>query len=115
MTHYSFRRQAFREVIAHGGEGVVRTSRVADADRHQGFNFIDLTEIPPGHSIGLHRHGMHDEEVYVVVTGCGEMTVNDERTTVYPGDLIVNPAGGVHGLSNTGSETMRIVVLDVPV
>ncbi len=115
MSHYSFEGLVFREVVAHKGKGTVRTSRVATQERHQGFNFIDLTEIPPGHSIGLHRHGKHDEEVYIVVAGRGEMTLNDGHFGVNPGDVIVNPAGGAHSLLNISDETMRIVVLDVPV
>ena len=114
MSHYSFRAITLRETNAHSGRGVVRTARVADERSHSGFNFIDMTEIPPGHSIGLHRHGKHDEEVYVVVSGSGEMTLGGATFAVHPGDVVVNPPGGAHGLRNTEADVLRIVVLDVP-
>jgi mannose-6-phosphate isomerase-like protein (cupin superfamily) len=113
--HYSFEGQDFAEIPAHGGDLKIRTVRVADESRHQGFNFIDLTEIPPGHSIGIHRHGAEDEEVYIVICGTGTMSVENERFEVHSGDVVVNPASGEHGLVNTGDKTLRLVVLDVPV
>jgi len=113
MSRYSFRDSILSETIAHGGQGVVKTARVAGEDRHSGFHFIDLTEVPPGHSIGVHTHGLEDEEVYVIVAGQGEMTLNGQTFDVEPGDVVVNPRGGTHALTNTGSEPLRLVVLDV--
>jgi mannose-6-phosphate isomerase-like protein (cupin superfamily) len=41
------------------------------------------------------------------------MRVENDEVDVKPGDVIVNPPGGTHGLANTGSEPLRMVVLDV--
>ena len=41
------------------------------------------------------------------------MRVENEDVEVGPGDVIVNPPGGTHGLANTGVEPLRMVVLDV--
>ena len=60
-----------------------------------------------------HRHG-DQEETYVIVDGSGTMVVDGTRLEVGHGDVIVNRAGGSHGLENTGTEPLRLVVLDVP-
>lgn len=112
---FSFANQSLQKVVAHGGTGEIRTIRVVAEGRYQGFNFIDLTEVPPGSSIGVHTHGHLDEEVYVVISGEGRMTNGAQEFTVGPGDVVVNPAGGTHGLTNAGNELLRLVVLDVPV
>ena len=74
---------------------------------------MDLTEIPPGNSVGIHTHDHGDEEVYVIISGQGRMRVEKDEVDVKPGDVIVNPSGGTHGLANIGSEPLRMVVLDV--
>jgi mannose-6-phosphate isomerase-like protein (cupin superfamily) len=60
----------------------------------------------------VHRHG-DDEEVYVIVQGRGRMLLDGQTFDVGPGDVIRNVPGGTHGLENTGSESLTMVVLDV--
>ena len=109
MALYRFDTTSFGPVVAHEGVGMIRTRRVADGVDHQGVNFIDMTEIPPGHSIGIHRHDGDDEE------GKGTMYLGQDCFEVGPGDVVVNPPFGEHGLVNTGMEVLQLVVLDVPV
>ena len=91
----------------------MRTARVVTHGQGSGFRFVDLTEIPEGRSVGVHTHGMDDEEVYVIVSGHGRMRVESEDVDVGPGDVIVNPPGGTHGIANVGREPLRMVVLDI--
>lgn len=77
-------------------------------------NFVDLTVMPPGTSIGVHTHGPADEEIYVVVSGSGRMRLEGEEFAVGPGDVVVNGRRGTHGLVNTGAEDLRLVVVEVP-
>ena len=114
MRHYRFEGQTLLPVVAHAGIGHVLTTRVEEAARIGAANFIDLTEVPPGHSIGYHRHTFDNEEIYIVVNGRGRMTVDGEEVQVGPGDVVVNSGGGAHGLVNTGSEPMRLVVIEIP-
>jgi mannose-6-phosphate isomerase-like protein (cupin superfamily) len=101
---------------AHGGEGLIRFARIADRDAMAaGCNFIDLAELPPGTSIGLHTHSISEEEFYLVLAGAGEMTRNGEVFRVKAGDLIRNPPGGTHSLRNTGAEDLRIFVFELEV
>lgn len=110
--HYRFVDATFCDVVAHDGESTVTTARVWEDGAAGGFLFIDLTVIEPGHSIGRHTHGPHDEEAYVIVAGHGQMFLDGETVEVGPGDVIVNAPGGTHGLVNTGTEPLRMVVLD---
>jgi len=111
--YFSFAGAALVNTVAHAGCGHIRTTRVIDAAHRSGFRFIDLTELPPGTSVGVHRHTADDEEVYVIVQGRGRMVLDGETFDVGPGDVIRNVPGGTHGLTNTGTEPLRMVVLDV--
>lgn len=110
---FSFADAQLRATVAHEGTGHVLTARVLTRSDGSACQFVDLTEIPPGHSVGIHTHGRGDEEVYVIISGHGRMRVENDELDVGPGDVIVNPPGGTHGLANTGQEPLRMVVLDV--
>ncbi len=103
-------------VCAHGGEGLIKFNRLAEASQLTGpCNFIDLAELPPGVSIGRHRHKRDEEEFYLVLNGQGTMYRNGEEFPVNSGDLIRNPPGGEHGLVNTGEDPLRIFVFELGV
>lgn len=102
------------EVRAHGGDGVIRFARVADAVAFAGgCNFIDYAELPPGASIGRHRHADDEEELYLVLEGAGTMWLDGEEIAVRGGDLMRNRPGGEHGLRNTGTQLLRLFVIEL--
>lgn len=70
--------------------------------------------IPPGHSIGYHRH-QSIEELYVIINGSGRITVDDETEVVYAGDSIPNKLGGAHGLYNHTKENIELFVMAVSI
>jgi mannose-6-phosphate isomerase-like protein (cupin superfamily) len=97
----------------HDGQGRGKNSRVFDnADFDTPLKFINYVELEPESSVGLHRHG-DNEEVYVVLSGNGIMTVNGERQAVKTGDLILNKPGSEHGLENTAGEPLRFLAFEV--
>ena len=101
---------------AHGGTGLIRFCRLAEKDDLVGAcNFIDLAELPPGVSIGCHRHREDEEELYLVLEGTGTMHRDGEVFTVRPGDLVRNAPKGEHGLVNTGTAALRIFVFELRV
>lgn len=101
---------------AHGGEGLIRFARVVGrSGLVGGCNFIDLAELPPGTSIGVHTHAGSEEELYLVLAGTGEMSRNGDVFPVEAGDLIRNPPGGTHSLRNSGPEPLRIFVFELEV
>lgn len=98
---------------AHGGDGEIGFHRVFEAALFESpCNFVDYAEIPPGASIGRHRHG-DDEEIYLVLDGDGVMTLDDESLEVSAGSVIVNRRNGVHGLRNVGDRPLRLFVVEV--
>lgn len=105
---------ALESISAHSGIGTVSFARIAGAsDLCGSCNFIDYVLLPPGTSIGEHLHGQDEEEFYLVLSGSGEMRRNGELFRVHAGDLIRNPPGGRHGLTNDGKEVLRIFVFEV--
>lgn len=112
--HFTFADADFEALVAHDGEGRISAARVLARGGGGGAEFIDLVVVPPGCTIGEHAHGA-DEETYVIVDGSGTMTVDGTSLVVGPGDVVVNRAGGTHGLRNTGADPLRLVVVDVAV
>ena len=104
------------QVRAHGGEGVIDFCRVADASALAGgCNFIDLAVVPPGATIGRHRHAPDEEEFYLVLSGRAEMYRDGQELIVGPGDLVRNPPGSEHGLRALGPDPVRLFVFEVRV
>ena len=77
---------------------------------------FDIWELPPGASEGDHTHGGTGEgraleEIYYFLSGSGMMRIEGEEVVVAQGDAIMVPPGVDHGLYNTGSEPLRLVLL----
>lgn len=68
--------------------------------------------IDPGASIGIHAH-TNDEEYYYVLSGTGLMTLNGEEFSVSSGDMVAVYPGGSHGIQNTATEPMRLLVISI--
>ncbi len=115
--HFTFTASSFNDFVAHDGHGRISAARVLERESsNQAANtwgFVDLVVVPSNHGIGEHTHG-DDEELYVVVAGRAEMTVDGVSIAVSAGDVIVNRPGGTHGLVNTGDEPLQLVVVALP-
>lgn len=100
--------------VAHHGVGEIRFCRVAEREAMAGAcNFIDLAVVPPGASIGRHRHADDEEEFYLVLKGSGRMWRDGEEFAVRAGDLVRNRAGGAHGLVNDGDVDLTVFVFEL--
>lgn len=100
-------------VVAHDGVGEIDFHRVFDAADFAGpWHFVDYAVLPPGASIGRHTHG-RNEELYLVLEGTGTMHLDGETVAVSAGSLILNRAGGTHGLKNDGERPLRLFVVEV--
>jgi len=111
---YSFENLEYDYKIAHNGDAPIYCSRVSTLSADFAFNFLDFVKVPVSSTIGEHTHKSNNQEVYVIISGNGEMTVNKKLYKVKAGDVIVNPIGGTHMLINTGSEEIRLIVLETP-
>lgn len=64
--------------------------------------------VRPGRTTHLHRH-RHSEEIYYILHGEGEMTVDGDSAVVCGGDAVLIPPGAWHRIRNTG--TVDLVLL----
>jgi mannose-6-phosphate isomerase-like protein (cupin superfamily) len=64
--------------------------------------------LKPGASIGYHLQ--KQDEIFYIISGTGIMKMNDESFTVKAGDAILTRPGSSHGLQQTGSEDLTIII-----
>ncbi|PYP57524.1 MAG: cupin domain-containing protein [Gemmatimonadetes bacterium] len=62
-----------------------------------------------GAAIGYHRQA--EDEVYYVVSGTGELTLNGVRSVVVPGTAILTRPGSSHGLRQVGSDDLVVIIV----
>ena len=116
FSHCNLSSLALTRHQAHGGEQSIDFCRVADAGALAGgCNFIDLAVVPPGATIGRHRHAVDEEEFYLVLAGRALLYRDGQELTLGPGDLVRNPPGSEHGLRVIGDEPVRLFVFEVRV
>jgi mannose-6-phosphate isomerase-like protein (cupin superfamily) len=64
--------------------------------------------LKPGSAIGYHEQ--HEDEIYYVLSGRGMMTVDGRTFEVGPGTAILTRPGSSHGLKQTGTEDLVILI-----
>ena len=91
----------------HGGGGETTGysffSTVADLDL-----VFRKRALHPGAAIGYLEH--HGDEIYYVLSGSGELTMNGIRSVVGPGTATLTRAGSSHGLRQTGNDDLVIII-----
>ena len=95
----------------HGGEGALDFTSILGEPHLSGrsLRFVHDDVLPPGVSIGYHRHDS-GEEYYLVLSGHGTMQLDGGEFAVGPGDITAVFAGGSHGLMNTSDSDLRVIV-----
>lgn len=64
--------------------------------------------LKPGSAIGYHRQP--EDEIYYILSGKGKMQMNGRTFMVKAGDAILTRPGSSHGLSQTGSEDLALII-----
>ena len=64
--------------------------------------------LKPGSGIGYHEQ--KEDEIYYVLSGRGQMTIDGKAFDVGPGDAILTRPGSSHGLKQTGDEDLVIMI-----
>lgn len=95
--------------IAHGG---AIAQMILDGRTLKEIGFLAIARLGSGKVLEAHRDPM--EEIYFILSGEGEMTVDDETRHVKPGDAIWIPTGSLHALTNSGEEDCIILVSASP-
>lgn len=70
------------------------------------FNFLHRGEIPAGSGIGHHFHNTVDE-MFVILNGEAQFTVNGRTARIQGPAAVVCRMGDSHALLNTGTETLQ--------
>ena len=61
-----------------------------------------------GAAIGYHRQ--EEDEIFYIVSGTGELTLNGARSVVGPGTAILTRPGSSHGLRQVGPDDLVIII-----
>jgi mannose-6-phosphate isomerase-like protein (cupin superfamily) len=109
-----------------GGSIVERDAEVAKAEpgTHKGggetigYSFFAKTPglrmvfrkraLKPGSAIGYHQQ--KEDEIYYVLSGRGEMTIDGKTFEVTPGTAVLTRPGSSHGLKQVGAEDLVILI-----
>jgi len=92
--------------LAHGG---AIAQMILDRRVLQEIGFLAIANLAKGKTIESHRDPM--EEIYFVLSGEGEMSVDEETRHVGPGDATWIPAGSAHSLTNSSEQDLLILVV----
>jgi mannose-6-phosphate isomerase-like protein (cupin superfamily) len=101
------------EFHAHLGMGLIRYRRLWEFEAFSSrWGFIDHVWVPPGTSVGYHRHD-RVQESYLILNGEGIMKVDGDVERVGPGDCVPNRLGGSHGLVTVGDEPVEFLNVSI--
>ena len=70
---------------------------------------VGLNCLEPQQTQGVHAHKGADK-FYFVLEGRGRFTIGDVEQEASSGQLVIAPAGVSHGVRNTGSERLSLLV-----
>jgi mannose-6-phosphate isomerase-like protein (cupin superfamily) len=92
--------------LAHGG---AVAQMILDRRILREIGFLAIANLERGKTIESHKDPM--EEIYFVLSGEGEMSVDEETRHVRPGDATWIPAGSAHSLTNSSEQNLLILVV----
>lgn len=70
--------------------------------------------LAPGGGPGPYHYHSNADNIYMVLAGEGDVTVDGVRIAVRPGDTLVLTAGERHDIENTGTVPLRVVEIKTP-
>jgi mannose-6-phosphate isomerase-like protein (cupin superfamily) len=74
---------------------------------------VTWLEVPPGVDQSLHSHE-EAEQVYVVCSGSGKLTVAGDEQEIARGDLVLVPPATDHSIANDGDADLCCVSVQSP-
>jgi mannose-6-phosphate isomerase-like protein (cupin superfamily) len=121
MTYYVERsgQSTFNYANLHGGSGEIAVQRLF-GKKHSWNIDLDIWEIPPGTSEGSHIHDGSDleygfmDEIYLILEGHAEMTIDGKIELLNEGDSVLCKAGSDHNLVNIGTKNLKVLLISDP-
>ncbi len=94
-----------------GGKGSVTLEHFMDQQMARGAGRLFAQFIiPPGASVGLHKHE-GDSEVYYILEGKALVSDNGTDVVLGPGDVNFCPDGGSHSIENIGDTDLKYIAV----
>jgi mannose-6-phosphate isomerase-like protein (cupin superfamily) len=88
-----------------GGDGIVTLTHLAPSETFCHAKMMAEIRIPPGGSIGYHKHEA-DIEYFFFMSGKGIVNDNGVELPVAAGDTVVTGNGSSHGVANAGKDDL---------
>jgi len=112
LKKYSKRKLVFIKNLK-GGEGTISIHHSFMNDELSSkMRHCSTTIIPPGASIGLHKHEK-EEEVYMIIEGQGILFDGFSEEIINEGDAILTKCGESHSIKNNGTKDIRLMAIIV--
>ena len=111
---YHLNRSLLRPVEGmEGGKGKALYRRVLPSEIFStNWAYVDHLVIPPGSSLGRHRHA-GVEELFYVLKGEASLRVNDETAVVRKGDAIPILLNDAHSFETAGGTELEALIIGV--
>jgi quercetin dioxygenase-like cupin family protein len=98
---------AKNEPAPHNGNGMTTVYNYFSSDTASNLVFRKRV-LHPGSEIGYHLQ--EKEEIYYILSGEGELKVNDVTYNVKAGDAILTHPGNHHGLKQKGKDDLIVII-----
>ena len=96
-----------------GGKGVAQYRRaLGPEDFFSNWEYVDHLVLPPGATLGRHRH-QHMEEIFYVMDGTGSVEVGKESAAIRKGDAIPIMLNEAHAMVNNGTADLELMVIGI--
>ncbi|HOJ98958.1 MAG TPA: cupin domain-containing protein [Termitinemataceae bacterium] len=92
------------------GEGTVSLLHLVEGSTMKNARLLSEVTIPPGASIGEHRHDA-ETEYYIILEGEGTVIDNGVPQKVHAGDVVITGDGASHSIKNTGTIPLKLLAV----